>query len=529
MKRTDITPEEIYKKRKQLGVENSVRTLLELAEIGKENSTRNQALQYIRSFEDIPESLKSECFDTLEGIIISDKDIELKCEAATSLGKLKLEKGLEPLKWLLNEASLDQGAKKKILKAIHDCRFEKPEIELFLSHLDSKYNAINDYVKNALLNLSPEMAIHIFLDFLEQNISDIARKEIIKLIGYEISGLNVSYNGNSYLKTKYPEILSNLVDKLDDIIDVLSILKESDKELLDNLMIILNELDDHANKKLIELLDTEDFIAKENAIRLIGKLEITEAADQLLNTIDNVYSDVSIASIDALGEIGDPSLIPQLLKALDIEDTSFEYTDLSFKWNIIEAIKKIYLKDENVSYDFLIEKLHSSNEIIKESVAYLLGEIGQESFTEPLLETLKKWHNIDVAKSMVIALGKIGDLQASKRLLRIIHDPQTYWLLKKITIDSLYNIFKKNWHYIDKEGTEEKRTLVKRRAELEEYLNNHPEENHKVKLAIIKLLQNFGDKNTISILMKRLNDFHRIVRISAQNAIKKIEEKLENH
>lgn len=528
MKKVDISPEEVYAKRKQLGVENSVRTLLELADEGEQNSTRKQALQYIRSFDDIPDSLKQECFDTLEGIIISDKNIELKCEAATALGKLKIERGLEPLKWLLEQPSIDHEARKKILKAIHDCRFEEPEIELFLSYIDSNFNTVKDYVKNTLLNLGPQTAITIFLDFMEENISDVARKEITKLIGYELSGLNVSYNGNSYLKTKYPEILSNIIDKFDEIIELLHILKESDKELLDNLIIIFNVVEDHAKKELINMLDTEDFIAKENAIKLIGKLNVTEATDKLLNSIDNVYSDVSIATIDALGEIGDPSIIPELLKALDIEDTSFEYTDLSFKWNIIEAIKKIYLKDKYVSYDYLIEKLNSSNEIIKESVAYLLGEIGQETFTDPLIESLKQWHNIDVAKSIVIALGKIGDLTASKRLVKIIYDQQTYWLLKKITVDSMYNIFKKNWYYMRKDGTEEKRILIKRKADLEGYLNNHPDENHKVKLAIIKLLEKFGDKDTISVLMKRLNDFHRIVRISAQNAIKKIEKRLEN-
>ncbi len=528
MKDIDFTPQEIYNKRERLGKENSIRSLLEIVDVSTDKSNRRQAIQYLRSFEEIPDSLKLECFDTLEAIIVSDKDIELKCEAATSLGKLKIEMGLEPLKWLLEQEDLAHDAKKKILKAIHDCRFEKPEIEIFLNYLDSSYNTIRDYVKNALLNLSPENAIHIFLNFMAQNISEIARKELIKLIGYELSGLNVSYDGNSYLKTKYPEILSNLIDKVDEIIDVLSILKERDTELLDNLLIIFNVLDEHATDKLLELLDGDDFIAKENAIKLIGRLGIKEASPKLLKNIDNMYSDVSIAAINALGEIGEPSIIPELLKALDIEDTSFEYTDVSFKWNIIESIKRIYLKDENVSYEFLIDKLSTSNEIIKETVAYILGELAHEDFVKPLIETLKEWHNIDVAKSVIVALGKIGDLRATKRLLKIINNDQTYWLLKKITVDSLYNIIKKNWHYIDKKDTEQKRALVKCKAELEEHLNNNPEENHKIKLAIIKLLQAFGDKDSISVLMKRLNDFHRIIRISAQNAIKTIEERLED-
>jgi HEAT repeat protein len=528
MKKIELAPKEIFEQRKKLGTTNSIKTLLGIAHHGDENSRRKEAIKYIRSFNNIPQSLKMECLESLENIIVSEKEIVLKCEAAQSLGKLKIEKALEPLKWLLDQSKIKYENKKTILKAIHDCRFEKKEISLFLEHLDSKYKVVREYVKNALLNLTPETAIKLFLEYLDKNPSNDTKKEIIKLIGYEITGLNVSFDDFSYLKSKYPEILTTLVEKIDDLVDILSLLKEEDTELLENLTIIFNVLGEHVNKKLIELLDNEDFIAKENAIRLIGKLKITEANEKLVKNIDNVYSDVSLASIEALGEIGDISLIPELVKALDIEDPSFEYADYTLKWNIIESIKKIYLKNENVSYEFLLEKLNTSNEIIKESIAYILGEIAHDGFTEPLLGSLKQWHNIDVAKSIIIALGKIGDLSAAKRFLKIVNDQGTYWLLKKVTVDSLYNIFKKNWDYVAADGSEKKRTLIKCRTKLEQYLSNNPDENHKVKLAIIKLLERFGDKTSINALMKRLNDFHRIVRISASKAIKKIEKRLEN-
>ncbi|TFF88970.1 MAG: hypothetical protein EU548_08225, partial [Promethearchaeota archaeon] len=199
MKNIEFTPEEIYKKRKELGIDTSIRTLLEIAESSKDQSKRKLAIQYLRSFEKISDSLKEECFDALEHIIVSDKAIKLKCEAATSLGKLKIEMGLEPLKWLLDQSEMDYESRKTVLRAIHGCRFEKPEIKLFLTYIDSPYKTIKNYVKNTLLNLGPETAIDIFLDFLEQNISDVAKKELINLIGYEISGLNVSFDGNSFL------------------------------------------------------------------------------------------------------------------------------------------------------------------------------------------------------------------------------------------------------------------------------------------------------------------------------------------
>jgi HEAT repeat protein len=527
MKKIELAPKEIYEKRNELGLNHSVKYLLGIIDLDEEISRRKQALYYLRSFEDMPETLKMECFECLEGIIISETNSELKCEAAKSLGKLRIEKALDPLKWLLKQPSINYEDKKIILKAIHDCRFIEIEIELFLEHLDSHYKSIKEYVKNELLKLDPERAVDLFLDYFDKNPSNETKKEIINLIGYEISGLNISFDDNSFIKSKYPKILNNLVDHIDELLDILSILKEEDIELFENLIIIFNVLDEHVNEKLLEILDSEDFIAKENAIKLIGELNIKEASDKLVKNIDNVYSDVSLASIEALGKIGDISLIPDLIKALDIEDPSFEYADYTLKWNIIESIKKIYLKNEEISYEFLIEKLKTSNEILKESIAYILGEIAKEDFSDPLLGILKEWHNIDVAKSIIIALGKIGDLSATKRFLKIINDEGTYWLLKKVTVDSLYNIFKKNRHFMKIDGTDEKRTIIKYRTELEDYLSHNPDENHKVKVAIIKLLEMFGDKTSIHALMKRLNDFHRIVGISASKAIKKIEKRLE--
>ena len=64
-------------------------------------------------------------------------------------------------------------------------------------------------------------------------------------------------------------------------------------------------------------------------------------------------------------------------------------------------------------------------------------------------------------------------------------------------------------------------------AVLTDYLRTKENENHKVKLSLIKLLEIYGGENALSALLKRVNDFHRVVRIYASNAIKRIEERLE--
>ncbi|MFW9785798.1 MAG: HEAT repeat domain-containing protein, partial [Candidatus Heimdallarchaeota archaeon] len=115
----------------------------------------------------------------------------------------------------------------------------------------------------------------------------------------------------------------------------------------------------------------------------------------------------------------------------------------------------------------------------------------------------------------------------SSQVIKILDDTDSYWLLKKVAVDAIYNIIQNNWYRIKDDRNDIKRLLNKEMGMLIDYLGNKPDENFKVKLSLIKLLETFGDEHALSALVKRVNDFHRVVRIHASNAIKKIEERLE--
>jgi HEAT repeat protein len=248
--------------------------------------------------------------------------------------------------------------------------------------------------------------------------------------------------------------------------------------------------------------------------------------DQLINGLDNIYNEVSIACIEALGEIGDFNAVPELLDILNIEDISFEYTDLDMKLYILDAIKKIYLINDNAPFDYLYNHLKNGNNTIQESIAFLLGEIGKQEAVKPLIDLLKV-KNLDVRKNTVIALGKIGNPKALDNLIRFVENEETYWLIKKVAIDAIYNIFQKNWYRIKEKNQELARILNKDTAILIDYLKASEKENFKVKLSLIKFLEVYGGEQALSALITRVNDFHRVVRIHASNAIKRIEEQLE--
>jgi HEAT repeat protein len=523
-----LEPDDIYAKRQQLGLGNSIRMLSEIIDVTKNNSKRIEAIKYLGLMCKEDPSLGKECFDTLENVLISEEGTSIKCEAAKSLGKLRLEKGLKPLIWILDQDFNDPEIYIAALKSIGKIRFEQEETKLFVRYLDSGFNSIKNFVKNKLLDLEPAKLIHSLVSALKDNsLSNKHKSEIIKLMGYEISSINISLDDISYIKTKYPEIISDLVNNKNVVLNEISrVLREEDKALMDSIVSTLSIILEHIKDDIIKLLLTDDFIVKKNAIIITGKLKIRDAVDSLVDNLDSMYNEVTRASIEALGEIGDISAVPELLSILNIEDISFEYTDIDMKFQVIDAIKSIYLNSEVASYAYLLDDLNGQNETIKESVAFILGEIGNEEFASPLIKAMDD-RNLDVKKNIIIALGKIGQTNSLNELISVLNDDSTYWLIKKVAADAIYNIFQKNWYKLKDTESELWRSLNKDYARLIDFLKNNDEEDYKVKISTIKILEKFGDDKAINALMTRVNDFHRVVRIHASNAIKKIEERLE--
>jgi len=521
-------PEEIFDNREKYGLENSVEMLTDIIESDKDSGNRKNAIKYLGGIVKFIPKLNNECFITLENILISELNIDIKCEAAKALGKLKYEKALKPLKWTLEQKSVGADLRLAVLKAIVETKLKEPQITILINELDSDYISIRDYVKSQLVELEPKVIVVVLLDNLEsESISNKHKSEIIKIIGYELSSIINSFQNVDNVKVKYPEVVSSLLRKKAILLEQITRrLKTEDLELVDSATLILKLLSPEINKDVIKLLLSDDFIVRKNAITIVGKLRLKDAVESLISGLDNIYSEVSMATIEALGEIGDLSAVPELLDVLNVEDISFEYTDIDMKFYIMDAVKKIYLNNKGANYDYLFSNLESNSETLKESIAFLLGEIGNEEFADPII-TLLKTRNLDVKKNAIIALGKIGSINPITHLIEILENPNSYWLIKKVAIDAIYNIFQRNWYRIKENNIEFKRTLTKHIAVLIELLKKSEAENAKVRVSLIKFLENYGDEPALSALLARVNDFPRIVRIHASNAIKKIEDKIE--
>lgn len=414
-----------------------------------------------------------------------------------------------------------------ILRAIASIRFEDPEIELFIKQLNCKDKAIKNCIKNRLINLGPVKLLNLLLNSLKkENLSEKYEITLVKLIGYELSEISLSHKEADLIKMNHPEIISILLESKDFLIDLLiSVFQEDDYQLNKSATIILELLGEEIYPILINFLNHEELVIKKNAIILIGKLKIKDAADLIIHQLDSMYEEITIAAIQALGEIGDISIIPKLLIILDIEASNFEYIDFDMKWYIIESVKKIYLNTTYPTYDSLYYSLNFDNDILKASIAIIMGELSDPKFLEPLLILITE-ENFEIKKNSIIALGKIGSKEAIDPLLNIIDDKDVYWLLKKVSVDAINNIFHKNKKILKNKESQLRRFFTMRIERLVDFLNEHSDEYYKVRLSIINFLESYGEKTSIKVILKYVNDFHGIVKITASKAIKNIEKRL---
>jgi HEAT repeat protein len=167
----------------------------------EEKSQRLESLKYLGLLAGSAPSIKKECIEILENVLISDDNEEIRCEAAKSLGKIPHEKALEPLKWVLKEKKIDIDLKIAVLRSIASIRLEGEEIKLFINELGNKNSRIRGIIKNQLIQIDPEILIKNLAKSLSDDKYSINHKmEIIRLIGYELSSFNISLEDTGYIK-----------------------------------------------------------------------------------------------------------------------------------------------------------------------------------------------------------------------------------------------------------------------------------------------------------------------------------------
>ena len=156
-----VQPQEVFHRREEIGITKSIDILSDIINFDTNSERRREAVKYLGLFRD------DACFEIFENLLVSDVKLEIKCEAAKALGRLRNKKALKPLKWILENDHDDNKLKMISLRAIASIRFDDPEIKLFIKHLNCRDKTIKSCIKNRLINLGPVKLINLLLESLQ--------------------------------------------------------------------------------------------------------------------------------------------------------------------------------------------------------------------------------------------------------------------------------------------------------------------------------------------------------------------------
>lgn len=492
------TPQGIYENRSQLGIKQSLELLINQVNSSDKPEIRREAVKYIG------EIGLDECFSTLETVLLSDQSDLVRIEAASAMGRLNTMKVLEPLKWIILNEKFEE-LRKRALKSFQNVCNPNEEISFFTQIMGDSSNNIRKMAENSIYKIKPLTRIKIVVNNLQ------TKNELLKL---ELLGilLNTLWRFSTHkcqnLIKQIPNYNSRLIQPL------IKFLKKSTLELVNISTQALIKLEDLVLDDLIIALDSENYLIRKNSARILGNFHEKKVVEVLINKLDDIYGDVSISCIEALGNIGDESAIEPLMSILDIEDENFEYVDYDLKWYVIESIKNIYLNNPYLPLEFLYGSVNMEKNIYKESIPIILGEIRKSEGVKKLIELLNDPH-LETRKNVLIAMGKICSKRCLNPIANVISE-DSYWLLKKVAIDALDSIC---------ENESEDENFIQDVVQI--MIRALDDENFSVRASAVNLLGNYGDEKVLEPLLKCLGDFHSKVRLLATKAIKNIESKLE--
>lgn len=160
----------------------------------------------------------------------------------------------------------------------------------------------------------------------------------------------------------------------------------------------------------IDRLDQEE--TREEALRRLGELKDKKAVPVVLEYLKEPGKYRGYAA-QALGLIGDPSVVPSLLKAVDLEvgAGADEPTRYKHRANerIVQALGALAAKD---GAEVVLKLLSSRDSYVRLAAVRALGEIGSKSAVPALSDIVRKDDNMFMKKTATEALGEIGDAEA---------------------------------------------------------------------------------------------------------------------
>jgi HEAT repeat protein/energy-coupling factor transporter ATP-binding protein EcfA2 len=240
------------------------------------------------------------------------------------------------------------------------------------------------------------------------------------------------------------------------------------------------------------------------------------AVPHLIDALKDTSEFVRRAAAEALGNLGDTSVVPHLIDAL--KDTS-EFVRRA----VTEALGK--LGDASV-VPHLIDALKDTSKDVRRATAEALGKLGDASVVPHLIDTLR---DVDgsVRSGAIEALGNLGDTSVVPRLIDALKDTSEY--VRGAAAEALGKLGDTSVvpHLIDAlKGASEyvRNAIIKALTKFGSFAVPHlidalKDTSEFVRGAAAEALGNLGDTSVVPPLLNTLKDGHRSVRVAAAIAL----------
>ena len=391
---------------------------------------------------------------------LKDPVLEVRLEAAETLGKMKSPDAVQALMSALNDENREMRA--AVVDALGDIEDE--------STVDALITALGDTEWQVRVQAA-------------EALGDIEDRRAVGALGQAVK------DENRNVRIAAIEALGDIEDP--NALESLSgALKDEDWEIRKRAAEALGDIEDPAAvAPLSGMLSDPHWEVRKTAVYALGEIEDRRAVEPLGKALRDEDWEIRVQAARALGEIEDPSAVAPLSEALTDDN-------IEVRKAIVWALGEI---EDPKAVPPLIEALKDGHWEIRKFAADALGEIADVSAVNALTAHLNDG-NTEVRKAVIHALGEIEDPRAVKSLVVLVNDPD--WEIRIKVIKAL--------------GEIEDPTAVP------ELIPALTDENRQVRLTAIDAVGELEGRGAVDALIRALDDADGEIRKKAAQALGEI-------
>ncbi|WP_417909161.1 HEAT repeat domain-containing protein [Candidatus Electronema sp. PJ] len=322
--------------------------------------------------------------------------------------------------------------------------------------LTDEHMFVREAAVEALSNLGDRSVAPEFVKLLadeDENVRQKAAEALVHISNSSIAPKLIEFlaNENENVWQKAAEILGQIGDN-SITPELIKILADKNENVRAFAAKALGKLGDRSiTPELVKLLTDKDGAVRIRAAEALGNLGDSSVAPDLVKLLADENDNVRMFAAEALGKLGNSSFTPEFIKILADNNANVRYSAASalVKWNGSSfALKLLADKDSEVRRSAaialgdlgdrsvvpeIVKLLSDRDSDVRQSAAYALGKLGDRSVVPEIVKLFSDGDS-DVRRSAAIALGDLGDRSVAPEIVKLLSDGDEFVRISAATV-----------------------------------------------------------------------------------------------